>query len=153
MQTDERENYLLTKRAAGHLVLEEMGAVRQALGQIRRIVADAIVPLGTAVQSMDSSKLPADVQTDAVRSLQFADMVEQLAAYCDAELDNVETLARDLNELVNAIMQDGDASLNTLIAFQQTLNGRLEALRSRLAYRGHKSVLQDNMNVGDIELF
>lgn len=153
MQSSERENYLLTKRAAGHLVLEEMGAVRQALGQIRSIVADAITPLGHAIQSMNTSDLPPEAKTNAVRSLQFADMVEQLAAYCDAELDNVEQLARDLNDLVNTLMDNGDASLDTVLMFQQTLNARLDALRHRLADRGHKSVLQDNMTEGDIELF
>lgn len=149
----EREHYLLTKRAAGFLVLEEMGAVRQALGQIRSIVADAVGPLSSAIQAISHSDDSHTVQAEAVRSMQFADMVEQLAAYCDAELDNVECLARDLNELVNGIMHDEGEAHAHLIKFQTELSGRLDALRTRLANRGHKSVTQDNMTEGDIELF
>lgn len=149
----EREQYLLTKRVAGFLVLEEMGAVRQALGQIRSIVADSVNPLSAAIQAIGSQGDAPGVQAEAVRSMQFADMVEQLAAYCDAELDNVECLARDLNDLVNGIMHDEDDAHAHLLKFQTELSGRLESLRSRLANRGHKSVTQDNMTQGDIELF
>ncbi len=101
----ERISYLLIKRAAGFLILEEVGAVRQAVGQIRSLVSDAV----PALSQMISAPGAADeaLQRNAIRSLQFADMVEQLGAYCDAELDNVVCLARELNDVVNAVM-DGD---------------------------------------------
>jgi hypothetical protein len=150
LSTDERKTYLLTKRAAGYLTLEEVGAVRQALGQIRAIVADAVKPLAEAVEKMDAAP---EIRTNAVRSLQFADMVEQLGAYCDGELDNVERLARDLNQIVNDVIDGSPGALGKLVEFQHALDGRLDSLRTRLADRGHKSVVQQNMVEGDIELF
>ncbi|MEQ1438878.1 hypothetical protein AAG565_05910 [Fontimonas sp. SYSU GA230001] len=150
LNTDERRTYLLTKRAAGHLTLEEVGAVRQALGQIRAIVADAVKPLAEAVEKMDVAP---GIRTNAVRSLQFADMVEQLGAYCDAELDNVERLARDLNQVVNDVIDGRAGALDRLVEFQHALDERLHSLRIRLADRGHKSVVQQSMAEGDIELF
>ncbi len=150
ISNNERSGYLLTKRAAGHLVLEEVGAVRQAVAQIRAIVADAVTPLARAVEAQG---IDPETQGDAVRSLQFADMVEQLGAYCDAELDNLECLARDLNAVVNDVIVGTPGGLKKLLAFQHTLEGRLDVLRLRLADRGHKSVVQDSMSEGDIELF
>lgn len=150
LSIDERKTYLLTKRAAGHLTLEEVGAVRQAVGQIRTIVADAVKPLAAAVEKMDVAP---DIRMNAVRSLQFADMVEQLGAYCDNELDNVERLARDLNQIVNDVIDGAPGALGKLVDFQHALDARLESLRTRLAHRGHKSVVQQDMAEGDIELF
>lgn len=152
LEGDERQNYLLTKQVAGFLVLEEVGAVRQAVGQIRSLVADAINPLANLVEA-SHGKVETDTRGDAVRALQFADMVEQLGAYCDAELDNVETLARDLNSRVNDILSNLPEGQQNLIAFRESLQARLLTLRERLADRGHKSVLQQDMGEGDIELF
>ncbi len=147
----ERISYLLIKRAAGFLILEEVGAVRQAVGQIRSLVSDAV----PALSQMISAPGPADeaLQRNAIRSLQFADMVEQLGAYCDAELDNVVCLARELNEVVNAVMDGDETAQQQLSDFRHQLEERLERLRVRLADRGHKCVVQENMDEGDIELF
>lgn len=150
LSVSERDRYLLTKRAAGYLVLEEVGAVRQAVGQIRAIVADAVTPLARAIEQM---QVDTHTHANAVRSLQFADMVEQLGAYCDAELDNVARLARDLNVVVNDIIDGKPDSLQRLGEFQLALEARLDGLRARLADRGHKSVVQQDMTEGDIELF
>ncbi len=148
----ERTSYLLIKRAAGFLILEELGAVRQAVGQIRSLVSDAVPPLSELISAAGGA-VDDDVQRNAIRSLQFADMVEQLGAYCDSELDNVVRLARDLNHLVNEIMGGNNEALAQLAEFRHNLDGRLDNLRIRLADRGHKSVVQDNMTEGDIELF
>lgn len=148
----ERTSYLLIKRAAGFLILEELGAVRQAVAQIRSLVSDAVPPLSELVSAAGGA-VNDDVQRNAIRSLQFADMVEQLGAYCDAELDNVVCLARDLNHLVNEIMGGNTEALAQLAEFRHNLDERLDNLRLRLADRGHKSVVQDNMTEGDIELF
>lgn len=152
LKNSERQDYLLTKQAAGFLVLEEVGAVRQAVSQIRTIIADAANPLATLVEASKDA-VSEQVRGDAVRSMQFADMVDQLSAYCDAELDNVEQLARDLNLLVNDILADASRGAERVSSFQQTLQSRLMQLRSRLADRGHKSVVQKDMGEGDIELF
>lgn len=127
LSADERNTYLPTKRAAGYLTLEEVGAVRQAVGQIRTIVADAVKPLAAAVEKMDVTR---DIRANAVRSLQFADIVEQLGAYCDGELDNVERLARDLNRIVNDVIDDSPGALGRLVEFQHALDARLEGLRA-----------------------
>ena len=152
LSREERNHYLLTKRVAGFLILEETGAVQQAVSQIRAIVADAINPLARAVESMQAD-VDAETRSHAVRALQFADMVDQLAAYCDAELGNVVQLSRELNDHVNHIMEDKPGAHQGLVEFQQVLEARLEALRKRLADHGHKSVVQQNVDEGDIELF
>ncbi len=148
----ERTSYLLIKRAAGFLILEELGAVRQAVSQIRSLVSDAVPSLSNLVSAAGAA-VDDDIKRDAVRSLQFADMVEQLGSYCDAELDNVVCLARDLNHLVNEIMDGNTDAIQQLSDFRHNLDSRLETLRVRLADRGHKSVVQENMTEGDIELF
>lgn len=148
----ERTSYLLIKRAAGFLILEEVGAVRQAVGQIRSLVTDAVPHLSEMI-SAPGALGDEELTRNAIRSLQFADMVEQLGAYCDAELDNVVGLARELNELVNAVLDGDEGAQQRLSSFRPQLEDRLERLRLRLADRGHKCVVQENMDEGDIELF
>lgn len=152
LSSDERTHYLLTKRAAGFLVLEEVGAVQQAVTQMRALVADAMPPLSRAVAALPEA-VDADTRGAAVRSLQFADMVDQLANYCHGELENVVQLARELNDHVNGLIEDEAGAVERLAAFQQTLEQRLTGLRARLTHHGHKPVVQQNMDEGDIELF
>ena len=106
-----------------------------------------------AAEAVEKMDVAPEIRMNAVRSLQFADMVEQLGAYCDGELDNVERLARDLNLIVNDVIDGSPGALGKLVEFQQALDARLVSLRTRLADHGHKSVVQQTMAEGDIELF
>jgi methyl-accepting chemotaxis protein len=90
---------------------------------------------------------------NAVRTLQFEDIVGQLTTYTTSHIDSLEEIrsivengTKQLFEMVNQSVQENEAFVNNLIH-------EIEAVRNRQAKDDHKAVEQQSMDEGDIELF
>lgn len=91
---------------------------------------------------------------NAVRSLQFEDLVTQLVGYSSGRLDQVQQITGSLGLRI-AAPQELEAQDDRLQALIQALIRLREDLakQGRGAQAAHKPVVQANMQEGDIELF
>jgi methyl-accepting chemotaxis protein len=102
---------------------------------------------GTADVSQQISVLV----NQAVTSLQFEDMCTQLSQHILKRLEAVEELTQLMPQLQQAqIEPDNLAHCRTLL---DTVNTSVAALRPKIQSVQHKSVTQQNLDSGDIELF
>lgn len=95
------------------------------------------------------SKLTKDIDAyagDAVRALQFEDMVRQLTEYLQNNLQHVEVI---FGELENAMYSLQNDRVDELLQVKQ----RLENQRVNWYQQEKKAVFQSSMTEGDIELF
>ncbi len=152
LNTLERSAYLHIKLSTCGLVIEEVGAIRQALGQVSRLVENAFEQLQDGLSMLKEN--PDAGHNQIARTLQFVDLVTQLCAYSDSELDNIEHLALDLNKLVDDLRDSNkDDAFEKVLTFATELDGRLAILHERLKDRGHKAVLQDSLEEGGVDFF
>jgi len=99
----------------------------------------------------DVSQSIADLVNQAVTSLQFEDMCTQLSQHINKRLDTINELAEIIGELQQAQTQP-----DNLEQCRQMLAGvkqRAESLQPKIAATQHKSVTQQSLDSGDIELF
>lgn len=93
----------------------------------------------------------AGLVNQAVTSLQFEDMCAQLSQHINKRLDNVNELADIIQSLQQAQTQP-----DNLEQCRQMLAGvkqRAESLQPKIAATQHKSVTQQSLDSGEIELF
>jgi len=89
---------------------------------------------------------------DAVRSLQFEDIVTQLASYTERHLDHLQGIFATLEQgLTQLQRQPGD--LQTRRAGIVELRASLVRLELEKQEQDHKPVTQHSMSEGDVELF
>lgn len=87
----------------------------------------------------------------AVTSLQFEDMCTQLSQHIDRRLETVNELTLLLESLQEAQSQpDNVAECRQLLA---DIKQSVESLRPKVDANDHKSVTQQNLDSGDVELF
>lgn len=99
----------------------------------------------------DVSQSIADLVNQAVTSLQFEDMCTQLSQHINKRLDTINELAEIIGGLQQAQTQP-----DNLEQCRQMLAGvkqRAESLQPKIAATQHKSVTQQSLDSGEIELF
>lgn len=87
----------------------------------------------------------------AVTSLQFEDMCTQLGQHIDKRLETLNQLTM-LMQTLQSVMGEPDDVMNVRAQLDQ-VKQTAEQLRPRIAQTDHKSVSQQNLDTGDIELF
>ena len=89
---------------------------------------------------------------DAVRSLQFEDIVSQLTGYSQRKLDNLSDMMAIIDgglRKVNLNGENGIAEVDKIAG----IRAELMALESEFCSADHKPVNQHSMSEGEVELF
>ena len=89
---------------------------------------------------------------EAVRSLQFEDIVRQLAEHSCGNLAHMRAAVEELRRGV-ADLQAGDADPETIAARLEALGEAVQAKSEDRAEKARGPVLQESMAAGDVELF
>jgi len=114
--------------------------------------------MNTEVESTlsDVSRISSEIDGlvgDAVRSLQFEDIVRQLTDYSGRNLDRIETIVSTLHEGMLEMRAGEQRGPTAFVAAVKDMQGRVdEFLAAEKASEG-RPVEQQSMTEGEVELF
>jgi len=140
----------------GQVASKDMNRAIESKGRLDEMLVELRRFNDTLGESLDGiSRLTGDIGEGvgvAVRSLQFEDIVRQLAEHTEQELANLRTAFGGVSPLAGAIgweevdPDSGEVGIRSLV-------GELRAIRRRCEEQARRPVNQESMNEGDIELF
>lgn len=148
-----RDNIEKARQTMARLASKDMNFAIQSKSQVDNMMAQIKVMNRRIEEDLEQvshiTGRISEAVSEAVRSLQFEDIVTQLTSHTTHHLDHLEQL---MSELRNGIV--GLGSRNSDESDEQ----RLQHLHTRLVAQTqqgptHKPVAQANMQAGDIELF
>jgi methyl-accepting chemotaxis protein len=90
---------------------------------------------------------------DAVRSLQFEDIVRQLAEYSERHLDRIQGLVGRIHAGLSELRDSEQRSPHDFVLAVRHLQTELDDFVGDLAAGDNKPVAQKSMDEGDVELF
>ncbi len=90
---------------------------------------------------------------DAVRSLQFEDIVAQLTEFTSGHLGRVENMIQSIDEGIKDLRLNSDDGIDAYIKGLEDLCKRVAALDEATRAKLHNPVSQRDMSEGDVELF
>jgi methyl-accepting chemotaxis protein len=91
--------------------------------------------------------------SEAVRSLQFEDIVTQALGAAERHLERLEAINRDATGLQQLLASSAGASSNRKLEALTDLHRRLRELRDNWQPMPHKPVSQTDMGAGGVDLF
>ncbi|MCC6505952.1 MAG: chemotaxis protein, partial [Aquimonas sp.] len=91
--------------------------------------------------------------SEAVRSLQFEDIVTQALGSAERHLERLEAINRDATGLQQTLALSGGASAARKLDALNNLHRRLRELRDAWEPVPHKPVSQIDMGAGSVDLF
>ena len=89
----------------------------------------------------------------AVRSLQFEDIVRQLAMHIQTTINEMEGMLGGVCRDLAGMNEDGTCTGRDFSIKMQGIGARLSESRKRMRDMMHRPVQQDSMGVGSVELF
>lgn len=116
------------------------------LGVMNEYVSENLGQVSELSQSIDRSV------GLAVQSLQFEDIVGQLLGHADRELGEQEQVLTELRNRLRAFAEAAQSGGDTGKALRE-LQASLDAMRRSGLFQKSKTVLQQSMDEGDVELF
>ncbi|MFC1602041.1 methyl-accepting chemotaxis protein [Pseudomonadota bacterium] len=90
---------------------------------------------------------------DAVRSLQFEDIVGQLTEYTSGHLSRVENMIQSIDEGIKDLRLNSDDGIDQYIKGLEEICERVALLDEATQTELHNPVSQENMSEGEVELF
>ncbi len=90
---------------------------------------------------------------DAVRSLQFEDIVGQLTEFTSGHLGCVESMIQSIDEGIKDLLLSSDDGIDAYIKGLEDVCKRVAALDEATRVKLHNPVSQKNMSEGEVELF
>jgi len=90
---------------------------------------------------------------DAVRSLQFEDIVGQLTEYTSGHLERVENMIQNIDEGIQALRLTSDGGIDEYVKGLEEICDRVAILDEATQTELHNPVSQENMSEGEVELF
>jgi len=90
---------------------------------------------------------------DAVRSLQFEDIVGQLTEYTSGHLGRVENMIQSIDEGIRNLRLSSDDGIDQYIKGLEEVCERVALLDEATQSELHNPVSQENMSEGEVELF
>ncbi|RMG38647.1 MAG: methyl-accepting chemotaxis protein [Gammaproteobacteria bacterium] len=124
-------------------VQETLERIDQVNGEVERTMAE----LSDIGQQIDQ------LVGDAVRSLQFEDIVRQLAEHSAGRLDQMQAMVKALCDGMEQLRADGRSDPAEMTARLQALGEAVSAQRAECQARGQGPVRQESMDAGEVELF
>jgi len=91
--------------------------------------------------------------SEAVRSLQFEDIVTQALGAAERHLERLEAINRDATGLQQLLSSSAGASSHRKLEALNDLHRRLRELRDNWQPMPHKPVSQTDMGTGGVDLF
>jgi len=134
-----------------NFAIQSKQQVQQMLGHIEGLNGE----IETALDELNRIGTDIDrLVSDAVRSLQFEDIVRQLAEHSTGNLQQLQELMNDFCEGVVDLRRhaEGEAADETAARLAD-LSRRVEAAGQRWQARATGPVAQRNMDAGDVEFF
>ncbi|PCH59976.1 MAG: hypothetical protein COC05_05540 [Gammaproteobacteria bacterium] len=118
----------------------------QGISHVHEKTSITVAEIGEIVEKIDSKVAL------AVTSLQFEDIVTQLGGYIDKRLDVIAEVISNIDDASNIIISDNDeleGSNQSLETIRNIINEQI----TQLEETEHNPVKQENMAVGEIDLF
>jgi methyl-accepting chemotaxis protein len=110
-------------------------------------LAEGIADVANSARVIDQSV------SEAVRSLQFEDIVTQALGSAERHLERLEAINRDATGLQQTLALSGGASASRKLDALNNLHRRLRELRDAWEPVPHKPVSQVDMGAGSVDLF
>lgn len=133
-------NFAIQAKTRVNAMLEHLTGLNQSV----EVALDSVSDISGEVDELVGN---------AVRSLQFEDIVTQLAAYSERHLDRIHGLVNRIHQGVSELRAAEVRQPRDLLAALQQLQSELDALVADEDGRDSKPVGQASMNEGDVELF
>lgn len=148
---DAKENIASMASKDMSLAIQSKSRVDEMMEQIRELNDEITTNLG------EVSGLSSNIQSDvgnAVRSLQFEDIVTQLVGYSRKNMEHMNQLMFLMNQRLNEEINDPETGLPLHPAERfNLLKDDIALLRSQWAEARTKPVAQGSMDEGEVELF
>jgi methyl-accepting chemotaxis protein len=145
------------RRTIGEIAAKDMNValtaksrVDEVLGQVGKMNEFTTTELNKL--SMVTSNINENVNL-AVRSLQFEDIVTQVLGSVQNKMNEIDCLNSTTLDLLKGVGISGDSNTTELSASIDRINDELARQRQSLQNRNQRSVLQENLQEGEIELF
>lgn len=154
---DSIENINKSREAISEMASQDMSFAIQSKTQVNEMLG-RIEGMNTEVESTlsDVSRISSEIDGlvgDAVRSLQFEDIVRQLTDYSGRNLDRIETIVSTLHEGMLEMRAGEQRGPTAFVAAVKDMQGRVdEFLAAEKASEG-RPVEQQSMTEGEVELF
>ena len=133
-----------------NFAIQAKSRVNETLEQLTELNVSVEHTLGSVAQV--NSEID-QLANDAVRSLQFEDIVRQLAAYSERHLDRIHGLVGRIHGgLIELRNSEQRAPMDFVLATQQ-LQAELDGFIGDQRAADRKPVAQESMTQGDVELF
>lgn len=133
-----------------NFAIESKSQVDEMMGQVAEVNATIEHRL------QDVSSIASDIDQmvgNAIRSLQFEDIVNQLAGYSQRHLDRAEKLVDEMHSGLVALRQAEKAGLPAYIEELANLKNHVAAISADNSVQDNRPVGQDSMDEGEVELF
>jgi len=133
-------NFALKSKKQVDDMMEHIGALNEKT-EIR------IAEISTITGSIDGFVV------DAVRSLQFEDIVGQLTEFTGSHLQRVENMIQNIDDGIKELRLNSDESIDSYILGLEALCERVAVLDEATQTELHNPVSQSSMSEGEVELF
>jgi len=91
--------------------------------------------------------------SNAMRSLQFEDIVRQLVEQIANHLDNLQHFSSEINQQMESNSQDPAASFDEYKMRMAEFKEKIHALRTEIESRRMRRVSSESLDEGEIDLF
>ena len=145
------------REAIAKLASQDMNFAIQAKSRVNAML-DRLTELNKSVEgTLDQvSGISGEVNTlvgDAVRSLQFEDIVRQLATYAERHLDRMHELISRIHGGLSDLRQSETRTPQDFVRALQSMQAELDEYIATELTSDSKPVAQASMGAGDVELF
>jgi len=152
-----QENVDEARATVGELASKDMNFALKSKNR----VDEMMVHIGTLNQKTESHIAEISAITgcingyvgDAVRSLQFEDLVAQLTEFTSSHLERVENMIQGIDEGIKELRLNPDDGIDAYIKGLDEVCERVAVLDKATQAELHNPVSQENMSEGEVELF
>jgi len=133
-------NFAIKSKAQVDTMMEHIGALNET----------------TRNRVKEMSEITASINAlvgDAVRSLQFEDIVAQLAIYTGEHLKRVENMIQNIDKGIRELQLNTNEGITDYVSGLEELCDRVAVLDAATQNELHNPVAQKSMSEGEIELF
>jgi methyl-accepting chemotaxis protein len=146
-----------SREATSRMASQDMNFAIQAKNKINAML-ERIEGFNGEVEGalVDVSRLSGEIDNlvgDAVRSLQFEDIVRQLTDYSTRNLDRIETVVTNLHQGMMSLRQSEKQGSGALVSCVQKLQAEIDDFLVEQRANEARPVEQQSMDEGEVELF
>ncbi len=146
-----------SREATSHMASQDMNFAIQAKNRVNGML-ERIEGFNGEVEGAlsDVSRLSGEIDNlvgDAVRSLQFEDIVRQLTDYSTRNLDRIEAVVTNLHQGMLSVRGSGKEGSDALVSSIRKLQTEIDDFLTEQRANEARPVEQKSMQEGEVELF